>query len=227
MATALRGYRGTNGYALVTALMFLLILTGVAITALRSTGLELRMSSNYAIRTEAFEASEGPRLLLLPILEAHAFSRGWPKTTPSDASFGGSIEPNLFDYTIPAEMSITKVSGKPRDWYVSNSEKDAAPSFLFNPMAPANLAVDASYARDITPSGSATFRTASTLSVYKLRTDINPGSGAAMVSGYEGVGKATAAAGANVFFYVQSNGTDPSTESSYLTGSSYRHVIRN
>ena len=41
----------SQGFVLVTALIFLVVLTLVAVTAVKSTGLELRMSSNNALHT--------------------------------------------------------------------------------------------------------------------------------------------------------------------------------
>jgi hypothetical protein len=58
-----------RGFVLVTAMIFLAVLTLVAVIAIRSTGLELRMSSNLAEQTEAFESAETSRRLIAPMFE--------------------------------------------------------------------------------------------------------------------------------------------------------------
>jgi hypothetical protein len=208
-----------SGYALVTAMIFLIILTLVALIAIRTTGLEIKMGANNAMRIEALEASETPRTALGPLLDAHVFARGWPE------SAGGDVVDSLFAYTIPTQMTIAEDSSSaPRTWYAANSEVEADEDYVFDPL---HLDTDVTYSRNAAASGAPAYQITGKLSVFKLRTDIAAGSGAAMVSGYEGVGKAAAAAGGNVFFYIQSEGRDPGTEARYVTGAVYRHVITN
>jgi len=218
-------YPDIRGYALVTAMIFLVVLTFVALAAIRSTGLEMKMVANSVGRTEAFEASETPRTILGPLLDAHVFARGWP------ASAGGDVENDLFNYAIPPEIGLTSSGSAPNAWYSSNSEVDDDASYVFDPTKPiggaGGLQEDATYRRNAAAAGTPAYWLTANLAVYKLRADIASGSGAAMVSGYEGIGKAAAAAGGNVFFYIQSEGRDSGAEARVVTGAVYRHVITN
>lgn len=214
-----------RGYALLTAIIFLVILTGVAVTALRSSGLELRMSSNNALRTESFEASESPRLITGELLDIHTFNRGWP------ASLGGDVADAEFDYPIPTGFAIpTPV----KNWYVNNSDEagNCATPFRDASEVDCTLISDASYARDLAATGQSSYPVRSDMSVFKLRVDLSPGSGTAMLAGYEGTGRSVASSGGRIFFYVQSTGYDAAptaadTEAQTRTGAMYRHVIRN
>jgi hypothetical protein len=67
------------------------------------------------------------------------------------------------------------------------------------------------------------------IAIYKLGVGNAPGSGAAMISGYEGTGKGAAGAGALVYYYLRSQATlggfGASGAAAY-TGADYRAVIR-
>ncbi|MDD3762720.1 MAG: pilus assembly PilX N-terminal domain-containing protein [Nevskiales bacterium] len=209
-----------RGFALVTALILLAVLTLVGLMAIRGTGLEMRMSANTSMRTEAFDSSETSRLVLGPLVDVHVFNRGWP------VAIGGDVADSIFDYPMPTGLSVTKVGSpaKPRDWYLSNTERDNDANYVFYPDT---LVADAAYKRDITVSSASAVTVAGSLAVYKLRTALNPGAGSAMVAGYEGTGKAAAASGGNIFFYIRSQGQDPGQESDAVTGAVFRDVIRN
>lgn len=214
------------GFALITALIFLVILTLVAITALRTSGLELRMGSNNALRTESFESSESPRLLLTQLLDVHTFNRGWP------VSVGGGIPDGEFNYPFPVGLSLD--SATPANWYVNNVDEagNCESPFRAAGTAACTLRTDASYRRDLAAGGEQPFVIRSDLSVFKLRVDLAPGAGTAMLAGYEGTGKSIASSGGRVFFYVRSSGRDAAvadagTEARTDTGTLFRHVIRN
>lgn len=202
------------GYALITALILLAALTLVAVTAIKGVGLELRMSGNNSQATEAFESSEAPRAMLSRLLDVHTYNRGWP------ATIGGTVLDGDFDYPIPPGISILDKDADtaPDDWFVSNNET----------YIPDSLTTDSRFSLDVAAAGQTTpFTVASDLAVFKLRTDISPGAGSAMVAGYEGAGKAAAAGGGAVYFLVRSRATDTAGEAVGVTASDYRHVIRN
>lgn len=172
------------------------------------------MSANDLLDAQAFEASETPRLLTSDLLDVHTFNRGWP------VSLGGAVPNAQFDYSVPTGLNLGDAdsNGRPDNLYVGNSESGFAPTALDE---------DASYKRKVTPTGQTSLSINASLSVYKLRTDIASGAGSAMVQGYEGLGKSSAAAGGNIFFDVRSVGSDASGEAVASTAATYRHVIRN
>lgn len=220
-----------GGFALVTGAVLLVVLTLVAVTAMKSTTLEMRMSSNELTRMETMDASEAPRVLTADLLDVHAFNRGWPK------SIGGDVENTVFDYTIPSGLSVRdKNADKTPDGFLAGNTEAS--------YSPTGLTPDLVYQRTITPSGQTPLTRNAGIAVYKLRTAIAPGAGAAMVAGYEGTGKSAAAAGGNIFFRVLSTGVDANASwdatkeewirqdgeplaSRVCTACEYRHVIRN
>ncbi len=84
-----------QGFALIVALVLLLVMTMVAVVAMRSTTLDLKMTTNTALNRRAFQASEGMRMLIGPILDAHTYHQGkWPESLV----VGGM---NDVDYGVP------------------------------------------------------------------------------------------------------------------------------
>lgn len=217
----IRPLRANGGFALITALIFLIVLTLVAVISLRASGLELRMGTNNAQRTEAFESSDSVRLLVADVLDIHSFNRGWP------VAIGGSIPNGEFDYDIPGALAIDPDNtGPPRNWYVVNSETTCTDP-LCEP-----LDLDARYQRNLATTGQGALPVASDVRIFKVRTDINPGAGAAMVAGYEGTGRSLAGSGGRVLFFVDSEATDSSPtaasqEARSQTAAVFRHIIRN
>jgi hypothetical protein len=210
-----------GGFVLVVALILLTVLMLVAVIATRSASLEVQMAANSVSRIEAFTASEAMRRPLGEIMDVHTFARGWPQ------AIGGTVSAADFAYTLPPGLRFcaqdsrgrTCDAGTPRTWYLGNSE--AAPGF-----DPATLDQDADYVVEATDTQP--LRLTADISVYKLITDLNPGAGAAMVAGYEGVGKSAGAGGGRVFYYASSVGNSlGDTESEAETGANFRHVIRN
>lgn len=211
-----------SGFALVISLILLTILTMVAVIATRGAGLEVQMAGNSVSRIEAFDVAESTRRPLGEVIDVHTFARGWP------TNLGGSVSPDAFDYVLPLGLVICGTASledtcdaksAPRAWYLGNSEKVTG-------LDPDSMDLDARFQR----AASATLPVAleSRIAVYKLVTDLNPGSGAAMVSGYEGIGKASAAGGGRVFYYARSIGTAPNDAVAEAeTAADYRHVIRN
>lgn len=213
-----------KGYAMLTALIFLIVLTLVALTAMRVSGLELRMSSNNALRTESFEASESPRLILSNIIDVHAFNRGWP------SSAGGDISNGEFGEPFPTGLSLTDV----KDWYVGNNDEsgNCLTAFQSSSGTVCVLRSDASYSRDVAATGQTPFPVRSDLAVFKVRVDLVSGSGTAMLAGYDGTGRSAASSGGRIFFYGRSTGRDATpdlanSEAVTETGAMFRHVIRN
>lgn len=208
-----------RGFALITAMIFLVLLTLVALVALRGSGLEAVVSGNNALRAEAFESSETARAAINDVIDAHVYNRGWPKTV-TVGSNTGSVPASEFG-TFPAGLTLASLN----DWYGNNSE-DASGAAGFNPDS---LTKDADYSLTLGTSPNQ-IKVYGDLSVYKLRVDLASGSGTAMTQGYEGLGRAAASGGGTLYFYVKSSGKDlggSGSTSNYDTSADYRYVIRN
>jgi len=241
--------RRASGFALVTALIFLVLLTLVTLAAVRNSGLEARMSGNNATRTEAFESSELARTQVGTLIDANVFSRGWPSSYCSGCSGTTSVPDALFDpdatklfssscgsgqngfclKSVPANACISAGVSNPA---LGNSEqaKDATGKCadVFNPTA---LDIDMTYSRSLTAgTGTTTLQPQAQLSIFKLYVSMASGSGTAMVAGYEGLGRAAAAGGGQLYFYTQAQGEDfggAAATANYLTAAVFRDIIRN
>lgn len=204
-----------HGFALVTAMIFLVVLTLVAVSAMNNSVLELKMSTNQTMRTEALGAADSPRMVVSRLVDVHAYNRGWP------ISIGGTVNDAEFGYDIPAALTIVKDGSSPRKWYDT----------VTTPFADAVKVVDASYSSSIAAGAQTALDVHSSMAVVKLRADVTSGSGAAMVAGYEGTGRGMASGGGAMYFLVRSKGTssgdDASRQASRTTSADYRSVIRN
>ena len=84
-----------RGIALFIGLVFLVVLSLVAVIAMQSTFLEMRMVTNVARHEEAFQASDSLRNALTAPPDSSLFSQslvqgGWPQ------SWGGDVPDNDF-----------------------------------------------------------------------------------------------------------------------------------
>ena len=67
-----------RGVALFVGLVFLVVLSLVAITAMKGTLIEMRMGTSTARHEQAFETSETLRGVPVSLFDEHVFERGWP-----------------------------------------------------------------------------------------------------------------------------------------------------
>ena len=250
MSRSMRLAKPHRCYALVTSILFLVMLTLVALATLKGSGLEARMSSNNAYHTQSLESSETGRRTIDALIDANLYYRGWPNTT----GINGTVAVADFDPTVTAliagsaacplapSYSTSSVgytlcwfggTKVPRNWYDHNSECGEAsaitPCPLFSPNA---LNQDAAYTQSFNPSASTSSPTlyeTSTVAVYKLAVTLAAGAGTQQVSGYLGLGRAAAAGGSNIFYYVNGHGRDFSTtpQASLDSSSVFRDTIRN
>ncbi|MGH8212874.1 MAG: PilX N-terminal domain-containing pilus assembly protein, partial [Rhodanobacteraceae bacterium] len=84
-----------RGIALFIGLVFLVVLSLVAVIAMQSTFLEMRMATNVARQSEAFQISESARAVLTGPSQVSLFSQslaqgGWP------VSWGGNVPDSDF-----------------------------------------------------------------------------------------------------------------------------------
>lgn len=203
-----------GGFVLPIALVFLVVLTLVAITAVKGTGLELRMSANNALHTEAFEASEGPRLVVGRLIEKLGFNfeTGWP------AAIGGGTPDAVFAYTVPTGIQIYNSSGTaggtPLNWFTGISES----TFAYN-----TFAAKARYnITNVASASTSTLPLTAVIDVQRARTA--PKTGCDLGSGgYDGVSSRNCA---DYIFLITSRGDAPGGSADYETSSMYRYIPR-
>jgi len=120
------GYQGATtqrGYALVTAIVFLVLLTIVALAAIRGTGLEVKSTANSTLRAEAFAASEIARTMTIRQLSALCDNGvaalptvdGWAKVDGSTDWCTEAKSPDATAFVTDARYEITspiKVNGE-------------------------------------------------------------------------------------------------------------------
>lgn len=97
--------RPARGFALIVALILLLVMTMIAVVAMRSTTLDLKMTTNSALYRRAFQAAETVRASLAPIFEASIYETEWPAALVGatngfdDALLPASADPANFTMT--------------------------------------------------------------------------------------------------------------------------------
>jgi hypothetical protein len=210
-------YKRYPGYALATALLFLGVLTIVAVTALRMTTVDVRMTHNNALRQRALANSESGRTVILQPLEEHIFNRGWPK------SKGGSVEDANFSAAFPTGFYVSNRDGndQPNNLYEANANTE-------DPYSRDGLDKDLGYQFDGDGNGNCCndpVDITSDIAVYRTRVIQSPGSAIAGSSGYLGVGYGLANNGAALYLELRSLGQAALGKAT--TTSEYRHIIRN
>ena len=190
-----------TGAVLVTSLVFLLVLTLVAVIAMQSTITDQKISTNVAFKTKSFEYSEAPRPKAGDVMDAHVFERGWDNVLTASTSES-------------ADYANLNIVDKTKDLYLENDIGE-------DPLDPSTLSKDMTYSRTV---GSETIT--SDLTVYRNGAHALPGHSAAMVSGYEGTGKAMAGSGSAVFYDVRSEGQAASNART-VTSADVRVLVRN
>jgi len=198
-----------TGAVLITSLIFLLVLTLVALVASQSSVMETRMSTNAVIKKRAFESSEALRTGTDDLLDAHLFNRGWP------SAFGGGLPNGLFN--IPDGISSLNTL----NWGEGNGSSESlfnAGSWVTDMALRNDGNNDGDYDDDVDQKAD--------LYVYKTVVVNATGSATAMVAGYEGLGKSSASGGARIYFDLRSVGRSAGNAAG-TTSSNYRYVIRN
>ena len=98
----------SGGFALIVALVLLLVMTMVAVIAMRSTTLDLKMATNTAVGRRAFQASESIRAMLSAMWGDAVRNEGWP------ASLGGSQADSKFPPGINTDLQVHAPSADPQ-----------------------------------------------------------------------------------------------------------------
>lgn len=228
MATTTHSMHAQRGVALFIGLIFLLVLSIIAVMAMRGTLSEMKMVTNVARHEAAFEASEALRAVPVTLFDQHVFERGWP------ASFGGSVPDSDFTYNSAfSSAMLTKLT--------TAIQKDCsgAVSLFYGTLQPACSSLpketlfdpttwhpDMQMAICDTSSASCSANVTATLSVVPDGTVLRAGAGGAQAAGYRGLGIGAASGGADMLFEIRSVATAPGNGVS-TTQTQYHQNIRN
>ncbi|MGE7138321.1 pilus assembly PilX family protein [Luteibacter sp. NPDC031894] len=223
--TALHSQRGI---ALFIGLIFLLVLSIVAVMAMKGTLVEMRMVTNSARHESAFEASEALRSVPINLFDEHVFARGWP------SSFNGDVPDSEFDYssTLPADL-LAKVktalqpdcSGKTSLFY-GTLQPACGDLPKETPYDASTWHPDMVIAICDTSSESCSADVGAKVAVIPDGTVMKEGAGGAQAAGYRGLGVGAAAGGAEMYFEVKSVAEAPGNGAA-ITHTQYQQTIRN
>ncbi|MDQ2971957.1 MAG: PilX N-terminal domain-containing pilus assembly protein [Rhodanobacteraceae bacterium] len=237
-----------RGIALFIGLVFLVVLSLVAVIAMQSTLLEMRMVTNVARQAEAFQISDSGRAVLTGPTGTSLFAQslelgGWP------VSWGGDVPDADFDMSVAAGIgctgsapwslgdcpatvvnfvnALTTAHGTPLKLLYGALDNPGADGV--NPEDPANPSTwltDAimTFTDPNNPSGTIS----ATLSVVPDGIGANAGAGAAQAAGYRGLGVALASGGAARYFQIKSAGLSPAdaTNGRAVTIAQYKAIVQ-
>jgi hypothetical protein len=213
-----------RGIALFVGLIFLVVLSLVAVIAMQSTFLEMRMATNVARHEEAFQMSDSMRGMTGPFVDANFFNGGWP------VSWGGSVPDSNFDWrtacggeTTCAALTMFEAAIKtgPTPLKQITGSLDVGEE----PYDPSTWITDLTMTQ-ANPNGIGDI--AAKISLIPDGVSANQGSGTAQAAGYRGLGVSIAGGGFAKFFEVQSVGLSPDdgTNGRAVTIAQYRAVAR-
>lgn len=206
-----------QGFALFLGLIFLLMITLVAVTAMRGTSLELAMANNTALREEAFEGAESARMALirslLPMMSCGRWPQGARLTSDNSAaclSLSCSTNnefPNTANY--PWETRLTV---------------DSPPRLLSEAMPSQDINNPKTYVPRFTLKFGTGLAGIAAVGAAQLPVGLPPGSGAAMSLGYEGLGSGSARYNGVIYFDLTATATHQGAQPS--VGGHFRAMTR-
>lgn len=207
--TYVRSRSRQRGIALVITLVLLLVMTMIAVVAMRTTTVDLKMTTNTVLQRRAFQSSEGARTAIRRVIAAHMFNHGWPA-----AEVGGSGDGN---FDIPDEIEIVDATAH-FDTDINGKLADVGPPTF-------SRAPDIRYRADINGDDLAdnTDMFADIWVTY-LDTRICPGCSAQTNAATAGNSASTG--GSHTFLDIRASGTAPG-DAEQLTGAEFRALVRN
>lgn len=215
-----------RGIALFVGLVFLVVLSLVAVIAMRGTLMEMRLVTNVANHERAFETSETLRAVPIALFDEHVFQRGWPE------QLGGTLPNDDFDFGLTDDMMTVVKGGLQKncsdeiDLFYGNLEPACNSLLAETRYDTSTWHPDAILSMcDVTSSGCSRSVSA-TVSIVPDGTVLAEGSGGAQAAGYRGIGGGAAAGGGSMYFEVMSVGTVPG-DGRAVTMAQYRQAIRN
>lgn len=215
-----------RGIALFVGLVFLVVLSLVAVIAMRGTLMEMRLVTNVARHQQAFETSETLRAVPIALFDEHVFQRGWPE------QLGGSLPDDDFDFKLTSQMLTVFKNGLRKncagalDLFYGNLEPDCSGMAAENRYDTNTWHPDAVLSMCDVTSNNCSRDVSATISIVPDGTVLAEGSGGAQAAGYRGIGGGAAAGGGSMYFEVMSVGTVPG-DGRAVTMAQYRQSIRN
>ena len=216
-----------RGIALFIGLIFLVVLSLVAVMAMQGTLLEMRMVTNAARHEQAFETSEMLRAVPVSIFDEHVFQRGWP------VELGGELPNDDFDMGLKPDMLAAVKAGLQNDCGTSTK------NFFYSNLQGAcgSLPLETRYDTSTwhpdliltvcdVSSRSCANKVTTTIAIVPDGTVLDEGSGGAQAAGYRGIGGGAAGGGGSKYFEVLSTGTVAGNGRA-VTMAQYRQAIRN
>lgn len=216
---AVAGRRHQRGVALFVGLVFLVMLSLVAIVVMKDTLLEMRMTTATARHEQAFEASEGGRLIPEKVLAAHVFNRGWPST------WGGTVPDSAFDLNATFDHNpnwIKLLDPGTTDseglqtcggvglviFYMPQACGTHPDNYSYTPSkwAPSVIMTTCS---DGSASCTSNRQIKTTVAMIRDGVTVNKGSGAAQSQGYSSIGVGTAKGGSALYLQIRSQARVP------------------
>lgn len=221
-----------QGIALFVGLIFLVVLSVVAIVAMRGTLLELRMVNNVALHERAFEVSESLRAVPVALFDDHTFNRGWPTTlmggNVADSGFG--TFPQCGDSKTAGTKGITcdtlngttvrsDDSGLVNLYEIAYKDGEKAYDPATWTTSNEDVTVQSCDGDDCTSGGTAQ------IWIRPDGTALSAGNGAAQAAGYRGEGNGSASGGGSMYFQILSRGSAGGMSATTLA--QYRQRIGN
>lgn len=197
--------RAQQGLALIVAMVLLLVMTMVAVIAMRSTTLDLKMTANTTQSRRAFQTSDGTRDSVTPVLASHVFYHGWPD------SIGGTVTESAA-FEIPAAITITD----------TDVRYDMAENGTFEELAERERDIEF---RDDVAANDELDADDVFGDIWVTRIGIQPAFGSNLVSNASDQGAGSGAANKYILFDLRSAGRALGNARAY-TGSDYRALSR-
>ncbi|NII09163.1 PilX N-terminal domain-containing pilus assembly protein [Oleiagrimonas sp. C23AA] len=213
-----------RGIALFVGLIFLVVLSLVAIIAMRGTLMEMNMVNNVASHERAFEVSETLRSVPVALFNENVFNRGWP----ADSDFNGSEPSSDFSFPVGSSMlaqaggGLRKVGGAPVNLYEIVFQTGEDP---YHPETWMKSAPDMTLS--LCSSGDTSCSSGGSADIW-IRPDgavLAEGAGGAQSTGYRGGGVGAASSGGSMYFEILSVGHAGNGRA--VTMAQYRQVIHN
>lgn len=181
-----------RGAVLIVSLIFLSVLTVVAVSTMMQSGFEVRMSTNAAFETRAFNASEAGRSGIRELVIQHTDNDGiWSGiTVPSYID----IESSAANLLANSELKTAGVTAA----VLENRIRDLGHCSLDTLDTDFELRYDAAGDGDASDEQDLN----ADIKVVKLSlAGLTPGTGGAMIEGYSGVGRGAGSKGAGYIYY--------------------------